>query len=131
MTARFAHRRIEAPTKAPAAAKPTRSPATPAAALPKGDMPPPRDAFKEVCVFNAGGVGRTTILIPWGEFEHMLSFAGESDVAVEHACRTASKALAAENDRTWSEIVASGAMLELMCAFASRRRVKPRRQSKK
>jgi len=131
MTARFAYRRARAPAKAPAAAKPTRAPAMPAAPLPKGSLPAQGDAFKKVRVSRAGGAGLATIFIPWGEFEHMLSFAGESDEAVENACRTASKALAAENDRTWSEIVASGAMLELMCAFASRRRVKPRRQSKK
>ena len=129
MTARFAHRRIEAPTKAPAAAKPTRAPVAPAASLPEGSLPAQKDAFKEVSVFQAGGAGRITILIPMGEYEHMRSFAGESDEAVESACRTASKALVAESDRTWSETVASGAMVELMCAFASRRKLTPGRSA--
>ena len=130
MTARFAYRRPKAPAKAGAPAKPTLSPAMPAASLTEGALPALKDAFKEVSVHNAGGAGRTTILIPTGEYEHMLSFAGESDAAVESACMETSKVLAEERDRTWSETVASGAMLELMLAFQGRRKVMPRRKAK-
>ena len=129
MATRLAYRRARAPAKAPTAAKPTCAPATPAAPLPKGALPALSDAFKKVCVYGADGVGRTTISISISEYEHMLSFAGESQEAVEKACVEASKVLAEERDRTWSETVASGAMLELMCTFASSRRVKPRRKA--
>ncbi|HUX23440.1 MAG TPA: hypothetical protein VMV87_02380 [Burkholderiales bacterium] len=130
MTARFAYRRARAAAKTPAAAKPTRAPARPAASLPKGALPALRDAFKKVRVSRAGGAGLATIFIPWGEFEHMRSFADESDEVVENACVAASKFVAEESDRTWSETVASGAMLELMLAFQGRRKVMPRRKAK-
>jgi hypothetical protein len=81
-------------------------------------------------VYKAGGDGRTTISIPAGEYEHMLSFAGESDGAVEKACLVASKALSKKSDRTWSETVASGAMNDLMTTFASKCKVKPGRKAK-
>ncbi len=128
MTARFAYRRPKALANAVAAAKPARTPALPAASLPKGSLPAPRAAFKEVSVFHAGGVDRTNILIPMSEYEHMKSFAGESDAAVESACLEASKVIAAEADRTWSETVASGAMLQLMAAFQSKRKAQSRRK---
>ena len=130
MTARFAYRRARAPAKTPAAAKPTRAPATPAAALPKGALPAQGDAFKKVRVSRAGGAGRTTILVPMGEYEHMLSFAGESDVAVESACMVASKLAVEETERTWGEIVSSFAMNSLMNSYASRFKVKPWRKTK-
>lgn len=130
MTARFAYRMPRVSAKVPAAAKPTRAPATPAAPLPKGAMPALRDAFKEVCVCRAGGVGRTTILIPTGEYEHMLSFADESDVAVENACVEASKVLELQEGTSWAELVAGGAMLELMLAFQAHRKFKPGRNAK-
>jgi hypothetical protein len=130
MTARFAYRRARTPAKAPAAAKPTDAPALPAAPLPKDPLPAQKDAFKKVCVYTAGGVRRTTISIPMGEYQHMLSFAGESDEAVSSACLAASKVLAAERERTWSETVSSAAMLELMCAFQSQRKAKAGRNAK-
>ena len=130
MTARFAYRRTTLPAKTLATAKPTRSPAMPAASLPEGSLPAQGDAFKEVSVYKAGGAGRITIAIPMGEYEHMLSFAGESHAAVEKACLVASKALSKESDRTWSETVASGAMNDLMTTFASKCKVKPGRKAK-
>jgi len=128
MTARFSYRRARAPAKTAAGAKPTRAPATPAASLPKDPLPALKDAFKEVCVWNAGGVGRSTILIPTGEYEHMKSFAGESDAAVESACMEASKVLELQEGTSWAELVAGGAMLELMLAFQARRKFKPGRK---
>lgn len=130
MTARFAYRRPKPPAKAPAATKPTHSLATPAAALPKDPLPALKDAFKEVSVYQAGGVGRTTILIPMGEYEHMKSFAGESHAAVESACVEASKVLAREEDRNWGDTVSSSAMESLMDSFVSRRKTKPGRSVK-
>ena len=130
MTARFAYRRPQPPAKVPAAAKPRRSPALPAASLPEGSLPAPKAAFKEVSVYEAGGAGHTTILIPTGEFEHMLSFAGESHAAVESACLAASKIAAEEKDQTWGETVGSCAMSSLMTTFASRCKVKPRRKTR-
>jgi len=130
MTTRFAYRRSKAPAKTPAAAKPTRSPKTQAAALPKGAMPALSDAFKQLCVYEAGGAGRSTILIPTGECEHMLSFAGESDEAVESACMAASKIAVEEKEQTWGEIVSSFAMNSLMNSYASRFKVKPWRKTK-
>ena len=129
MTARFAYRRPKPPANALVAAKLTRSPATPAASLPKESLPALKDAFTEVCVFQAGGAGRITISIPAGEYEHMASFANESHAAVESACMEASKALSKESDRTWNETVASGAMSILMDAFASKRKAKPGRRA--
>ncbi|MDE2071753.1 MAG: hypothetical protein KGI70_03440 [Patescibacteria group bacterium] len=93
-------------------------------------MPALRDAFKEVRVSRAGGAGRTTIFIPRGEYEHMLSFADESDVAVESACLEASLVLDLMDGETWTETVGAGAMLELMLAFQARRKVKPGRKTK-
>ena len=130
MTARFAYRRARTPAKAPAAAKPTDAPALPAAPLPKDPLPAQKDAFKDVCVFRAGGVGRTTISIPMGEFEHMMSFAGESHAAVENACVEASLVLEPLEGSSWTELVAGGAMLELMLKFQARRKVKPGRKAK-
>jgi hypothetical protein len=130
MTARFAYRRARASAKATAAAKPTRTPATPATSLPKGGLPARRDAFKEVCVFRAGGAGRTTISIPISEYEHMLSFAGESHAAVEKACVEASLVLELMEGEAWTETVGAGAMLELMLAFQARRKAKPGRKAK-
>jgi hypothetical protein len=130
MTARFAYRRPRTPAKAPTAAKPTRTPATPATSLPKGALPAQRDAFKKVCVCRAGGAGRITIAIPISEFEHMLSFAGESHGAVENACVEASLVLEPQEGETWTETVGAGAMLELMLAYQARRKVKPGRKAK-
>ena len=130
MTARFAYRRGRTSAKAPAAAKPTRSPATPAAALPEASLPAQKDAFKVVSVYKAGGAGRITVAIPMGEYEHMLSFAGESPAAVESACLAASKVLELQEGTSWAELVASGAMLELMLAFQARRKFKPGRKGK-
>ena len=120
MTARFAYRRPKPPANALVAARLIRSPATPAASLPKDLLLAQKDAFKRVRVFGADGAGRTTISIPVGEYEHMLSFAGESVAAVESVCLEASKVIAAEADRTRSETVASGAMLQLMAVFQSK-----------
>lgn len=130
MSSRFAYRIPRVPAKTLAAAKPARPPALPAASLPKDPLPAQRDAFKEVSVYKAGGAGGTTISIRVGEYEHMLSFAGESDAAVESACVAASKIAAEENDQTWGEIVSSCAMNSLMNAYASRFKVKPRRKAK-
>lgn len=130
MTARFAYRMPRVSANTPAAAKPARAPATPAASLPEGSLPAPRDAFKQVCVCKAGGVGQTTISIPISEYEHMLSFAGESHAAVESACLAASKIAAEEKDQTWAETVGSCAMSSLMTTFASRCKVKPGRTVK-
>lgn len=130
MTARFAYRMPRASAKASAAAKPARTPALPAASLPKDPLPALRDAFKDVCVFRAGSAGRTTISIPLGEYEHMLSFAGESDAAVENACVDASLVLEPQEGETWAETVGAGAMLELMLKFQGRRKVKPGRKAK-
>jgi hypothetical protein len=104
-------------------------PATPAAALPKESLPAQENAFKKVCVYRAGGAGRTTISIPVGEYEHMLSFAGESDAAVENACVDASLVLEPQEGETWAETVGAGAMLELMLKFQGRRKVKPGRKA--
>ncbi len=130
MTARFAYRRPRTPAKAPAAAKPARSPALPAAALSKGPLPAQKDAFKQGCVSRAGGVGRTSIAIPLGEFEHMKSFAGESHAAVEKACVEASLVLEPQEGISWTELVAGEAMLALMLKFQGRRKVKPGRKIK-
>jgi hypothetical protein len=130
MTARFAYRRARTPAKAPAAAKPARAPALPAAPLLKDPLPAQKDAFKEVCVRNAGGVGRTTISIPISEYEHMLSFAGESHAAVARACVEASLVLEPLEGSSWTEVVAGGAMLELMLKFQGRRKAKPGRKAK-
>jgi len=46
-----------------------------------------------VRVSRAGGAGLAIIFIPWGEYEHMLSFAGKSHEAVENACVEASRVL--------------------------------------
>ena len=80
-------------------------------------------------MFRAGGTGRTTILIPVGEYEHMLSFAGESDAAVESACVEASLVLEPLEGSSWTEVVAGGAMLALMLKFQGRRKVKPGRKA--
>jgi hypothetical protein len=64
-----------------------------------------------------------------GEYEHMLSFAGESDEAVEKACAEASKSTAEVKDRTWGEYVSAIAMDSLMTTFASRYKVKPKRKA--
>src|ERR1017187_2800618 len=127
MTARFAYRRTTLPAKPLAAAKPTRSPATPAAALPEGPLSAQGDAFKQVSVYKAGGVGRTEILIPMGEYEHMLSFAGESQEAVEKACVEASLVLEPIEGSSWTELLAGVAMLALMDAFHAKRKAKPGR----
>lgn len=129
MTARFAYRMPRVSARARAAAKPTGVPATPAAALPKESLPAQENAFKKVCVYRAGGAGRTTISIPVGEYEHMLSFAGESDAAVENACVDASLVLEPQEGETWAETVGAGAMLELMLKFQGRRKVKPGRKA--
>lgn len=131
MTARYAYRRARAPAKVPAAAKPTRTPATPAAPLPKGALPALRDAFKEVCVYKAGGIGRTTISISISEYEHMLSFANESQEAVESACVEASLVLGPMEGSSWTETVEAGATLALMEAYHSKRKAKPRQSTKK
>lgn len=119
----------KASAKAPAVAKPTPAPATPAAALPEGSLPAQEDAFKEVSVYQAGGAGQTTISIPVGEYEHMLSFAGESHEAVESACVAASRVLEPLKGDTWTETVAAGAMLALMEAYHSKRKAKPGRST--
>ena len=81
-------------------------------------------------MFRAGGVGRTTILIPMGEYEHMKSFAGDSDAVVENACVEASLVLEPQEGISWTELVAGEAMLELMLAFQARRKFKPGRKGK-
>ena len=130
MSSRFAYRIPRVPAKALAAAKPARTRASPAASLPKASLPAPKDAFKEVSVFIAGGAGRTTIAIPVGEYEHMLSFAGESVAAVEKACLEASLDLKPLEGSSWTEFVAGGAMLELMLKFHGRSKAKSRPNTK-
>jgi hypothetical protein len=60
-----------------------------------------------------------------GEYEHMLSFAGESVAAVEKACLEASLDLEPLEGSSWTELVAGGAMLELMLKFHGRCKTKP------
>ena len=131
MTARFAYRRAKVSAEVLASAKPSRSTATPAAPLSKEPLPAQEDAFKQVRVFLPGGAGRTTISIPQGEFEHMLSFANESHATVDNACLAASRVLEPpEGDsRAWAEVVAAGAMLALMEAYHSKRKAKPSRST--
>jgi hypothetical protein len=130
MTARFAYGLPRVSAKTLAAAKPARTPAAPAASLPKPPLPALKDAFKEMTVFQAGGASRTTIAIPRGEYEHMLSFADESVSAVENACLEASLVLEPLEGSSWTEVVAGEAMLALMLKFQGRRKTKPERKEK-
>jgi hypothetical protein len=67
-----------------------------------------------------------------GEYEHMLSFAGESHETVEKACVEASLVLERETmvGSSWTELVAGEAMLALMLKFQGRRKTKPERKEK-